>query len=62
MKKVTNLKCINYDLFLDSLTITANIFKTNEDYTEIEKILYLVERMNQSSGINKSQKRKGNTL
>ena len=61
-KKIVKINCINYDLFLDSLTITANTLQTKEHYSDLEKVLYLIERMNQSGGINKSQKRNGNTL
>ena len=61
-KKILKSRFINNDLFIDSLLITANSIKINEDYSQLEKVLFLFERMNQSGGIKNSQKRTGMTL
>jgi hypothetical protein len=53
---------ITFHLFLESLAITAMMFRFDEQFKELDKLLYLVERMNQSKGINKSQMRSGKTL
>lgn len=47
---------------MDSLALTASFFKFDSEFSDLDKILYLVERMNQSKGVLKSQKRSGVTL
>ncbi len=63
-KKKNNQKTdgINFLLFLDSLAMISSSFKFHEQFQDHEKILYLVERMNQSKGLNKIQSKTGTTL
>lgn len=53
---------INFELFLDSLALAALHSKAHEENSEIEKIIHLADKMCQSQGVNKSQKRSGQTL
>jgi hypothetical protein len=55
-------KCLNFDLFIDSLALAALHTKTHEDLSEIEKIICLADKMAQSHGVTKSQARSGETL
>lgn len=55
-------KCLNFDLFIDSLALASLHTKTHEDLSEIEKIICLADKMAQSHGVNKSQARSGETL
>lgn len=53
-----NLK-INFNSFMDTLLLSSIHIRTNEDITEIEKILYLIQRMANSKGVNKSYLKSG---
>lgn len=53
---------INYNLFMNSLAMTAMFFKFNNQIKDMEKLVYLIERMNQSKGMHKIQKKTGKTL
>jgi hypothetical protein len=53
---------INFDLFLDSLAIVSTFIKYVEHLEDHEKILYLMEKMNRSGGINISNKKTGCTF
>jgi hypothetical protein len=55
-------KCLNFELFIDSLALAALHTKTHEEHSEIEKIICLADKMCQSTGVNKSQARCGETL
>ena len=55
-------EALNFDLFLDSLALAALYSKVHEESSELEKIIYLADRMCQSHGVNKSQSRSGQTL
>jgi hypothetical protein len=55
-------EAINFELFLDSLALASMHNKTHEECTEIEKIIFLAEKMSQSKGVDKSQLRSGHTL
>ena len=60
--KQVNHDYINFNLFLQSLVIAAMYFKFNENFKDIDKCIYLVERMNQSKGLQKSQLKSCKTL
>lgn len=53
---------INFDYFMDAILLTIIHVKGMDENTEIEKIIYIVEKMSNSEGIEKSQKRSGHTL
>ena len=53
---------INYNIFLESLCISAMYLKFSDHLENIDKLLYFIERMNESPGIQKALYRKGNTL
>ena len=67
-KHLESQEIINFDLFLDSLAISSSLIKYT-DYLEdhekvfilINKILYLLEKMNKSEGVVKSKKFSGST-
>lgn len=52
---------ITFSDFLYSLAITAMLFDFDDNFSDIDKLLYLVERMNQSLGIKKCQLQSGRT-
>jgi hypothetical protein len=52
---------INFRQFVDSLAITAILFNNNDDWTDMDKILYLVIKINQSNGFNYVKLKAGNT-
>jgi hypothetical protein len=54
--------CINFPLFLESLAVTAMHFKFDDQFRDIDKLLYLLERMNQSKGFNNSIMKSGRPL
>lgn len=54
--------CINFTLFLESLAVTAMHFKFDDQFRDIDKLLYLLERMNQSKGFNNSIMKSGRPL
>ena len=53
---------INFDYFMDAILLSSIHVKGMDEATEVEKIIYIVEKMSYSDGIVKSQKRSGNTL
>lgn len=57
-----NTKCLNFELFIDSLALASLHTKIHEDKSEIEKIINLADKMALSKGVNKSQTRNGETL
>ena len=61
-KKISKNEKINFYMFLESLALVALNMKYNESLGIVDKLLYLIEKMNQSKGINKSQLRTGHTL
>ena len=48
---------INYPLFLESIAFSAMFFRFEESFNNIDKLLYMIERMNHSKGIDKAQDR-----
>ena len=58
---IKNLK-INFDFFMDSILLASVHLKGLEEQNDIEKILFIVEKMAFSKGISKSQLRSGQTL
>ena len=56
-----NKNNITYTEFIYSLSITALLFDFDDNFNNIDKLLYLVERMNQSKGVKKWQKKSGKT-
>ena len=60
-KLKSNKPCISFQDFVYSLALTALLYDFDESYSDIDKLLYLVERMNQSSGIQKCQMKSGKT-
>lgn len=61
-KKFNNKVCINFNFFLQSLAMTAMFFKFDNRFRDLDKILYLVERINQSKGLKILQLKSGKTL
>jgi len=61
-KKFNNKICINFNFFLQSLAMTAMFFKFDNRFRDLDKILYLVERINQSKGLKILQLKSGKTL
>ena len=53
---------LNFDLFLDSLALSSLHSKIHDESSELEKIIFLAERMCQSQGVMKSQIKSGQTL
>ena len=51
-----NKNFLTYSEFIYSLSLTALLFDYDENFSSIDKLLYLVERMNQSNGVKKCQK------
>ncbi len=62
VNKTKQKVCINFPLFMESLAMTAMHFKFDQSFRDIDKLLYLVERMNQSKGFNNVMLRSGKTL
>ncbi len=62
VKKFNNNNLINFPLFLQSLAMTAMFFKFDNKFRDLDKILYLLERMNQSKGLKNIQLKSGKTL
>lgn len=60
--KITKNEKVNFYMFLEALGLIAVNIKYNDNFDTTDKILYLIEKMNQSKGINKSQLRTGQTL
>lgn len=56
------IESINFALFMDSLAITAMYFRFDKEFKDLDKLLYLVERMNQSQGFNRLKFKKGKSL
>lgn len=52
---------IDYSLFLESLAISSMFFDFDRDFTSVDKLLFLVERMNHSLGVKKTMKSSGKT-
>jgi hypothetical protein len=61
-KKLIKIEAINFNLFMDSLAMTAMNFKFSDQFKDVDKLLYLVERMNQSKGLNKLKSKKAKNL
>lgn len=57
----SNKSYMTYSDFIYSLGITALLFDFDDEFSDIDKMLYLVERMNQSAGIKKCQMKTGRT-
>jgi hypothetical protein len=57
-----NSNCLNYELFADSLTLAALHTRVHEESSEVEKLIFLIEKMSLSKGVEKSQFRSGETL
>jgi hypothetical protein len=53
---------INFDYFMDAILLSSIHIKGMDELNDIEKIISIVEKMSNSNGIVKSQKRSGNTL
>jgi hypothetical protein len=53
---------INFSYFLESISNIAGFMLLDEDINDEEKILYLLERMNKSKGLDKLQKKFGTTV
>ncbi len=62
LKNILPENVINFDIFLQSLPITAGFLNFDEQIRDDYKILYLIERMNKSQGLIKLQKKNGTTL
>jgi hypothetical protein len=60
--QIKNNVALNFDIFLDSLALASLHSKFHEDCSEIEKIIFLADRMCQSQGVMKSQIKSGHTL
>jgi hypothetical protein len=53
---------INFNLFLQSLVLASMSLKLGDNFKEIDKCIYLLERINQSKGIQKCQMRNSTNL
>lgn len=53
---------VNFLNFLEGLGLAAFNMKYDDNFTDADKILFLIEKMNRSKGINKSQLKSGQTL
>lgn len=60
--EIINKLKINFDFFMDAILLSSIHLKGFEESSEIEKIIYIIERMSVSPGIAKSQMRTGLTL
>lgn len=61
-RNLTKNEYINFPLFLESLAFSAMFFEFEVNFTNVDKLLYIVERMNHSQGVKKSQSKSGKTL
>jgi len=62
-RAVNKNEYINYDLFLDSLALTANQMKNSDNtYKAADKILYLLEKVSHSEGAKKCLLKSGKTF
>jgi len=52
---------INFPLFLQSLAFSAMFFSFEDTFSNVDKLLYMIERMNHSTGVDKSQIKSGKT-
>jgi hypothetical protein len=59
---VQNTSCLNYELFADSLSLASLHTRVHEESSEVEKLIFLAEKMSMSKGVEKSQLRSGETL
>ena len=60
--KISKNNYINFPLFLQSFAFSSTFFNyNNADLTNIDRLLYIVERMNHSDGIKKCQIQSGKT-
>ena len=57
-----NNKKLNFNSFMDALLLTSDFIKGNQEQNNIEKLIYLVERMSNSQGVTKSQLKSGKLL
>ena len=60
--EIINKIKINFDYFMDAILLSSIHVKGMDESTEVEKIIYIIEKMSYSEGIVKSQKRLGHTL
>ena len=49
------------NIFLESIAFSAMFFRFEESFNNIDKLLYMIERMNHSKGIDKAQNKSGKT-
>ncbi len=61
-KQIKRIETIDLSLFIDSLAISAMHLKFNIILKDLDKFLYLMERMNQSKGLKKLHHKRGKTL
>ena len=62
INEIKNNKKLNFNSFMDALLLTSDFIKGNQEQNNIEKIIYLVERMSNSQGVTKSQLKSGKLL
>lgn len=61
-KEIKDNNKINFNSFMDTLLLTSIHIKKEEDLSPIERILYLIQRMSRSKGVNKSHLKSGKFL
>lgn len=61
-KKLAKNHNINYQLFLDAILLTALHSKIHEGCSDVEKIVFIMDKMSSSKGIGASQLRSGKPL
>lgn len=62
IKEIKDNYKINFNSFMDTLLLTSIHIRNQEDITSIERILYLVQRMANSKGADKSCLKSGKFL
>ena len=62
INEIKNNKKLNFNSFMDALLLTSDFIKGNQEQNNIEKLIYLVERMSNSQGVTKSQLKSGKLL
>ncbi len=59
IKEIKEKLKINFNSFMDTILLSSIHIRLNEEISHIEKILYLIKRMGNSKGVNKSHSKTG---
>jgi hypothetical protein len=60
--KIAKNEKINFYCFLEALGVVSYNIKYNDNFNQVDRVLYLIEKMNRSKGINKSLMKTGQNL